>query len=82
MTSTAIRQIETPTNRAGGLATAAIRRPLCAAFAWVRRWESRRQLESLTPEQLHDVGLDPETFSRGPTISGDPLLNIRLASLR
>jgi len=82
MTSSAIQQIHTPTDPARGLAAVAIRRSLRAAAAWYRRQASRRQLESLTLEQLRDVGIDADVVSRGHEIPGDPWLMSRLMSLR
>ena len=50
--------------------------------AFHRRRVTRRQLESLTPEQLRDVGIDPDVISRAHTVPGAPWLTSRLMSLR
>ena len=50
--------------------------------AFHRRRTTRRQLESLTLEQLRDVGIDPDVISRGHDVPGDPWTMTRLMSLR
>ena len=47
-----------------------------------RRRATRRQLQSLTLDQLRDVGIDPDVTARGYEVPGDPRLMIRLMSLR
>lgn len=50
--------------------------------AFHQRRATRRQLESLTLEQLRDVGIDPDVISRGHDVPGDPWMMSRLMSLR
>jgi len=50
--------------------------------AFHRRRATRRQLESLSLEQLRDVGIDPDVISRGHEVPGDPWTMTRLMSLR
>lgn len=64
MTTTAIRL----SGRKTSTATAVLQR----ALAWHRRRASRRQLETLTLEQLRDLGLDPDVISRGHAVPGNP----------
>ena len=52
------------------------------AAAWRRRRATRRQLESLSLDQLRDVGIDPDVISRGHDVPGDPWTMTRLMSLR
>lgn len=78
MTTSAIQH----STRAFSLGTTAAQGALRAVSAWYRRQESRRQLESLTLEQLRDVGIDADVISRGHEIPGDPWLMSRLMSLR
>ncbi|MEQ9608045.1 MAG: DUF1127 domain-containing protein [Kiloniellaceae bacterium] len=82
MTTSAIQQSCPPAAPARSLATSVIRGTLRAAAAWYRRRTTRRQLESLTLEQLRDVGIDPDVISRGHEIPSDPWLMSRLLSLR
>lgn len=82
MTTSAIQQSCTPTTPARSLAAAAVQGALCAASEWYRRRTTRRELESLTLEQLRDVGIDADVISRGHEIPGDPWLMSRLMSLR
>jgi uncharacterized protein YjiS (DUF1127 family) len=82
MTTSAIQQSCPPTAPARTVAAVAIQGTLNAASAWYRRQASRRQLESLTLEQLRDVGIDADVISRGHEIPGDPWLMSRLLSLR
>jgi uncharacterized protein YjiS (DUF1127 family) len=82
MTSSAIQQTHTPTIPTRGLAAAVYQGSLRAARAWYRRQAGRRQLASLSFEQLRDVGIDPDMISRGPKVPGDPWTMIRLQSLR
>ena len=81
MTTSAIQQTHTRTDPARGLAAAAIQGTLRAACAWYQRQASRRQLESLTLEQLRDVGIDPDVISRGHRLPVDPWLTSRLMNL-
>lgn len=82
MTTSAIQQSCTPAAPARSVAAAAVQGALHAASEWYRRRTSRRQLESLTLEQLRDVGIDPDVISRGHEIPSDPWLMSRLLSLR
>jgi uncharacterized protein YjiS (DUF1127 family) len=74
MTSTAI-QIPT-------LKAPALMRLLGCVTTYRRRRATRRQLESLTLDQLRDVGIDPDVISRGHPVPGDPWTMSRLMSLR
>jgi uncharacterized protein YjiS (DUF1127 family) len=74
MTTTAIRLPTLTTPLLAGLTQRAI--------AWRRRRATRRQLESLTLDQLRDVGIDPDVVSRGHDVPGDPWMMSRLMSLR
>lgn len=74
MTSTAIRL--------PGLKSSPLSALLRRAAAWRRRRATRRQLESLSLEQLRDVGIDPDVISRGHEVPGDPWTMSRLMSLR
>lgn len=79
MTSSTIR---IPTLKAPNLKSSVVTALLRRAAAFHRRRATRRQLESLTVEQLRDVGLDPDVISRGHQVPGDPWLMSRLMSLR
>jgi uncharacterized protein YjiS (DUF1127 family) len=82
MTSSAIQQNQTPTIPIRGLAAAVYQGSLRAARAWYRRQVGRRQLASLSLNQLRDVGIDPDVIFRDPAVPGDPWTMIRLQSLR
>lgn len=82
MTTSAIQQSCPPTAPARTVTAAAIQGALRAASAWYRRRTTRRELESLTLEQLRDVGIDPDVISRGHDVPGDPWTMSRLMSLR
>lgn len=82
MTTSAIQQSCTRTDPARSLATDVLQGALRAIGAAYRRRMTRRQLESLTLEQLRDVGIDPDVISRGHEVPGDPWLMSRLLSLR
>ncbi|HEY9539562.1 MAG TPA: DUF1127 domain-containing protein [Kiloniellaceae bacterium] len=64
------------------LSTPALEALLQRVAAIYRRQVTRRQLESLTLEQLRDVGIDPDVISRGHDVPGDPWTMSRLMSLR
>jgi uncharacterized protein YjiS (DUF1127 family) len=62
--------------------------PTAGAFALLRavvtcfqRRVARRELNSMTLEQLRDVGIDPDVISREHKLPVDPWLTSRLQSL-
>ena len=79
MITTAIRQNPPRTSNLARLLMAGALRSITAGY---RRRTARRQLESLTLEQLRDVGIDPDVISRAHEIPGDPWTMSRLMSLR
>lgn len=74
--------IQTQTDRTAGYVAGSIQTVLLRVAALHRRRVTRRQLESLTLEQLRDVGIDPDVVSRGHDVPGDPWTMSRLMSLR
>src|SRR3546814_4284862 len=64
--------IQTPTDRTAGFVAGSIETVLLRVVALHRRRVTRRQLESLTLEQLRDVGIDPDVISRDHDVPGDP----------
>ena len=60
----------------------ALMRLLARVTTYRRRRATRRQIESLSVDQLRDVGIDPHVISRGHAVPGDPWTMSRLMSLR
>jgi len=63
------------------LCAGALRVALRTLQAGCRRRTTRRQLASLTPAQLRDVGIDPDTIAPAAAAPRDPRLMSRLMSL-
>ena len=82
MATTAIHQTSTLSARAQELVAGGFHGLLQTGIAFYRRQVTRRQLQSLTLEQLRDVGIDPDVISRGHNVPGDPWTMSRLMSLR
>jgi uncharacterized protein YjiS (DUF1127 family) len=79
MTSTTVHAPAAQTSR---LVAAALHEALRRLAVLHRRRAARRQLESLTLEQLRDVGIDPDVISRSHVIPTNPWTMSRLMSLR